>query len=79
LGTGKGNSVLEIIKAVEEATGKKFPEFEQGPARQGEYATMVAATEKATQILKWKPTRSLADSAQSLVTWYTQHPHGWKE
>ena len=79
LGTGKGNSVLEIIKAVEDATGKKFPEFEQGPARQGEYATMIAATEKAEKVLGWKPKRFLADSAQSLVTWYTQHPHGWKE
>lgn len=78
LGTGSGNSVLEIVDAVKHATGKEF-DLQQGPARQGEYATMVAATDKAKKILHWQPQRSLEQSAQSLVTWYTKNPHGWKE
>ena len=78
LGTGTGNSVMEIVKAVQEVT-KKTIDIKQGPARQGEYAKMVAATQKAADILKWKPARSLTQSAESLFTWYTAHPHGWKE
>ncbi len=78
LGTGTGNSVLEIVKAVQEVTGKEFS-LETGEARKGEYATMIAATEKAEKVLQWKPEHTLQQSAESLVTWYTQHPSGWKE
>lgn len=76
LGTGTGNSVMEIVNAVQKITGKEF-DLQQGPVRQGEYATMIAATQKARDILTWEPQHTLDQSAQSLVTWYTKHPHGW--
>src|SRR3990167_11422695 len=78
LGTGDGNSVMEIIKKVEEATGKKI-EVKQGEARKGEYAKMIASTEKAKSILKWSPHHSLQESVKTLVAWYTKHPHGWEK
>lgn len=77
LGTGKGNSVLEIIKKVEEITGKKLPR-EKGEERKGEYAKIYADTSKAQEILGWEPTRSLEDSIKSLVTWYGKYPKGWE-
>lgn len=77
LGTGDGNSVMEIIQKVKEITGKDIP-FNQGKERAGEYAKMIASTEKAEKILGWKPKHSLEKSVQSLVHWYTKHPHGWE-
>ena len=76
LGTGNGNSVLEIVKNVEEITGKHIA-VDSGAARSGEYATMIASIDKAQKLLGWKPTRSLQQSVESLVKWYTAHPHGW--
>lgn len=76
LGTGTGNSVLEIIKAVEKITGKKL-ELKEGERRKGDVSKAVASNEKITRLLGWKPVHSIEDSVQSLVTWYTNHPHGW--
>ncbi len=76
LGTGTGNSVLSIIKQVEEITGAII-EKKTTQARVGEYPRAVADIKKAGSILKWQPKRSLSDSVNSLVKWYTSHPHGW--
>lgn len=77
LGTGTGNSVLEIVKKVQEVTGTTF-DFTQSEPRKGESAKLIAAIGKAERILGWKPKRSIEDSVRSLVTWYKQHPHGWE-
>jgi UDP-glucose 4-epimerase len=77
LGTGNGNSVLEIVNTVQDITGKKF-ELTKTDARAGEYAKMVASTEKAKNILGWTPKRDLRKSVESLVEWYKQHPNGWE-
>jgi len=77
LGTGTGNSVLEIVSKVQEITGHVF-EITRGPARQGEYAKMIASIEKAKSVLGWEPTHSLEQSVRSLVQWYTNHPNGWR-
>ena len=77
LGTGTGNSVLEIVEKVEEITGKKL-DREQGEARKGEYAKVYADISKARRVLGWEPKRSIEDSVKSLVKWYTKHPNGWE-
>lgn len=77
LGTGKGNSVLEIVNQVREITGVKFP-LTKGQVRQGEYAQIHASTEKAKKVLNWKPKRTIRDSVLSLVKWYRNHPQGWE-
>jgi UDP-glucose 4-epimerase len=76
LGTGKGNSVLEIVEAVKKSTGVNFP-MTQGDARKGEYAEIYANNEKAKKILNWTPRKSLAQGVESLVKWYKKHPKGW--
>jgi UDP-glucose 4-epimerase len=77
LGTGKGNSVLEIVKKVKEITGVEFP-VSRGKTRKGEYAKVYADNRKAKRILGWKPKRKIEDSVKSLVAWYKKHPNGWK-
>ena len=76
LGTGTGNTVLEIVKKVEEITGKQI-KVDHGEARAGEYAKMIASIEKAEKVLGWKPEHTLQQSVESLVKWYTARPHGW--
>lgn len=76
LGTGKGNSVLEIIKKVEQSTDYKF-NLERSKPRQGEYARMIASVKKAKRILDWKSERTIEDAVNSLLSWYKIHPHGW--
>jgi len=78
LGTGEGNSVLEIVDQVQEITGESF-ELTKTEARKGEYAKMIAATDKAKRTLGWTPKHTLKDSVQSLVKWYTTNPKGWKK
>lgn len=76
LGTGTGNSVLEIVKKVQDITGKKFS-LKKGSIRQGEYARIYADIKKAEKILNWKPSRTIEDSVKSLVFWYEKRPNGW--
>ncbi len=77
LGTGNGNSVLEIVEKVEKVTGKKIQRKKTKP-RQGEYAKIFANIEKAKKILNWQPQRTIEHSITSLVKWYNKHPHGWE-
>ena len=77
LGTGTGNSVLEVVNKVQEATGAKFDLKKTSP-RQGEYAKMIAKIDKAKNILDWEPKREIKDSVKSLIAWYKTHPEGWQ-
>lgn len=76
LGTGTGNSVLEIVNKVQEVTGVKF-NLKKTVPRQGDDPKKIAAIDKAKKILRWEPKRTIKDSVKSLVTWYNQHPKGW--
>ncbi|MBI3955668.1 UDP-glucose 4-epimerase GalE [Candidatus Gottesmanbacteria bacterium] len=76
LGSGRGSSVLEVVSAVNRATGTTFP-CRRGKTRPGEYARIVASVAKARTVLGWRPGRSLEASIASLLTWYRGHPKGW--
>ncbi len=76
LGTGTGSSVLEIVKEVQSITGKKIP-LQKTTPRIGDDAKKIASIEKAQKVLGWKPKRTIKVSVDSLVKWYTRHPHGW--
>ena len=78
LGTGTGNSVLEIVQKVEKITGKNI-ERVFGKTRAGEYAKIYASIEKAKKVLGWQPKRTIEDSVRSLIEWYKKHPNGWKK
>lgn len=76
LGTGTGNSVLEIVEKVKEVTGVEFPLGKATP-REGDDAKKIADITKAKMVLGWEPKRSVKDSVNALVKWYKVHPHGW--
>ncbi|MDP9171060.1 MAG: UDP-glucose 4-epimerase GalE [Acidobacteriota bacterium] len=57
VGTGHGFSVSEVLKAVEDVTGKKVP-FEFGPRRDGDPPLLVADSTRLQQELGWKPVDS---------------------
>ncbi len=78
LGTGTGNSVLEIVNQVQSITGKRFPLKKTTP-RQGDDARKIAAIDKAKKVLGWTPKRTVKDSVNSLVKWYNAHPYGWEK
>lgn len=79
LGTGTGNSVLEIIREVKKLTGKDFIVNEASERRQGEADKMIADIRKAKSVLGWEPIHTLAQSVESLIKWYTAHPKGWAQ
>jgi UDP-glucose 4-epimerase len=78
LGTGSGDSVLEIVNQVEKETGKTINKQLAAKPRQGEYAKMIADTSRAKTVLGWRPKRTLKDSVESLIKWYSSRPQGWK-
>ena len=54
VGTGSGYSVKEVLRAVEEVTGKKVP-FAMGPRREGDAPVLVANSDKLKSTLGWRP------------------------
>jgi len=60
LGTGQGNSVLEVIRAAEKATGQPVRR-KMGPRRPGDPPVLVADASQARQILNWTPQRDLSN------------------
>ena len=54
VGTGAGHSVLEVMRAVEQVTGRKVP-HEIGPRRAGDPPVLVANSSKLMRTLEWKP------------------------
>src|SRR5262249_17795924 len=68
VGTGTGHSVMEMIRVVEEVTGRKVP-YTVGPRREGDPPALVASSEKLRSKLGWSP--QYAD-LQTIVE------HAWK-
>ena len=60
LGTGKGYSVLDMVKAFEQATGKKVP-YKIAPRREGDIAMCYADPKKAKEELGWTAEKTLED------------------
>lgn len=78
IGTGTGNSVLEIVEKVKQVTGVSF-EIENSEPRQGDPPKLIASVDKVKQVLGWQPKRTIEDSIKSLVIWYKAHPNGWSK
>jgi UDP-glucose 4-epimerase len=70
LGTGRGNSVKEIIATVERISGKKV-EHKISERREGDPAVLVADNRKAAEVLGWTPSYSLNDIIKSAWNWHS--------
>ncbi|CAK0787697.1 UDP-glucose 4-epimerase Uge1 [Coccomyxa viridis] len=77
LGTGTGSTVLEMIKAFEEASGKTV-KYKLVPRRQGDSVAVWAATETAEQQLGWKTKLGVDDMCRDQWKWASQYPKGYE-
>lgn len=68
IGTGKGNSTLEIVTTFEEATGVKL-NWKYGPRREGDIEKIWGDCTKANQVMGWKADTPLADVLRSAWKW----------
>jgi UDP-glucose 4-epimerase len=77
LGTGVGNSVLEVIEAAQQVTGREIRvRFE--PRRPGDPARLIADPTRAAKVLDWRPERSdLPEILRSQWQWREHHPQGY--
>lgn len=79
LGNGKGFSNLEVLRTVEDVTGKKVP-FEMAARRPGDPAVLVASSELARKELGWKPLfPDLKTIVSSAWAWHKEHPNGYED
>jgi UDP-arabinose 4-epimerase len=77
LGTGRGHSVLEVIQAAENATGRPVRRT-IGPRRPGDPPVLVADPAKAQRVLGWTAKRNLADIVSSAWIWMQKNSKGEK-
>ena len=68
LGTGQGNSVLEVIKEFERVTGVK-PNYRLADRRPGDVEQIWADTKLANDELGWKTERDLANMLETAWAW----------
>jgi UDP-glucose 4-epimerase len=74
LGTGNGHSVREVIEMVREVTGRDFKVLESG-RREGDPPELVAAVERAREVLGWTATESdLRNIVTTAWKWATRLP-----
>ncbi|WP_261818233.1 UDP-glucose 4-epimerase GalE [Vibrio gallicus] len=78
LGTGNGSSVLDMVKAFEQASGKSIA-YKIAPRRAGDIAECWADPAKAEKELGWKATRSLQQMTQDTWRWQSENPNGYPE
>ncbi|MGL5429918.1 MAG: UDP-glucose 4-epimerase GalE [Vibrio sp.] len=76
LGTGKGYSVLEMVKAFETAAGRAVP-YQLVERRAGDIAECWADPTKAAQQLGWQATRTLDEMTQDTWRWQSNNPQGY--
>jgi len=76
IGTGTGVTVLELVTAFENASGRKVP-YEIVGRRSGDISTAVANTTKAETMLGWRAKLTLADMCQSCWLWQSKNPDGY--
>lgn len=68
LGSGSGNTTLEVVKAFENENNLKL-NYEIGPRRTGDVEKIYASNSKAEKALGWIPKRSLKDIVRSAWKW----------
>jgi UDP-glucose 4-epimerase len=76
LGTGQGYSVLEMIEAFEQASGKPIP-YEVVSRRPGDVAACYASPALAKDVLGWEAKLTLQDMVASSWKWQLQNPEGY--
>ncbi|MFX3616175.1 MAG: UDP-glucose 4-epimerase GalE [Sporolactobacillus sp.] len=79
LGSATGFSNKQILEAARKATGREIP-AELGPRRPGDPDTLIAASDKAREILHWKPKYDdIYEIIRTAWAWHEKHPDGYQD
>ena len=78
LGTGQGYSVLEMIKAFEEASGQTV-NYRIAPRRSGDVAACYADPTLAAKELNWHAEKNLQDMCKDVWHWQSNNPKGYQD
>jgi UDP-glucose 4-epimerase len=77
LGTGRGHSVLELVRAFERASGKRVP-YAVVDRRPGDVSESFADVHRATRYLGWKAVRNLERMCADTWRWQSMNPEGYR-
>ena len=78
LGTGVGYSVLDIVRAFEQASGKPVP-YQVAPRRAGDIASCYANPAQALALLGWRAQRGLESMCTDAWRWQSANPNGYAQ
>lgn len=78
VGTGKGSTVLEMVRAFEAACGKTVP-YSIVPRRAGDTEAVWAATQTAERELQWRAKYDIKDMCRDQWRWATKYPRGYEQ
>lgn len=76
LGTGIGYSVLDIVRAFEQASGQPVP-YKIAPRRSGDVASCYAEPQRAFELLGWRAERGLSAMCADAWRWQSGNPNGY--
>ena len=76
LGTGKGYSVLDLVKAFSKASGKEIP-YKIVDRRAGDIGVCYADPKKANENLGWKAEKSIEEMCEDSWRWQSNNPKGY--
>lgn len=77
LGTGRGSTVLEMVKAFEKASGKPIP-YKVGPRRPGDLGRVICNPDKAKAELGWVAQHDMDGIMADAWKWQSNNPFGYK-
>jgi UDP-glucose 4-epimerase len=77
LGTGRGHTVLEVVRAFEIASGRSVP-FEIVARRPGDVATCYADVTRARELIGWSAQRGLPEMCADAWRWQSANPQGFR-
>jgi len=78
LGTGTGYSVLDMVHAFEQASGKKIS-YQIAPRRAGDIAKCYADPSYAKEVLGWETKKDIKQMCEDSWKWQSNNPNGYEE
>jgi UDP-glucose 4-epimerase len=79
MGSGKGVSVLEVLRVCEQVIGKPIA-YEVVDRRPGDPGILIATPERITRELGWSPYHSdVREIVRTAWQWHRNHPHGYRQ
>ncbi|CAJ1229182.1 UDP-glucose 4-epimerase GalE [Levilactobacillus zymae] len=79
LGSSTGFSNKEMLEAARKVTGKEIP-AKMAPRRAGDPSTLIAASDKARDVLNWQPQYdNVEDIIRTAWNWKQSHPEGYAD